>query len=60
MEQYTKKFYCKECKKLVCLIEEGSKLKKGLIFLCEPCYDNLQSGNMFGDVFGGFADKKKQ
>ena len=48
------KCYCRECGALVAIIEEGSKLKKGLVFLCKKCYDNLKSGNLFKDIFGGF------
>ena len=47
-------YYCKECGKLVAIIKEGSRLKKGIVFLCGKCYDSLQSGNMFNDMFKGF------
>ena len=47
------KIYCRECGALVAIIEEESKLKKGLVFLCEKCYNNLQSGNLFKDIFKG-------
>ncbi len=48
------KVYCKNCGTLVAIIEEGSKLKKNLVFLCEKCYNNLKSGNLFNEIFGGF------
>lgn len=47
------KVYCKECGCLVAEIKEGSKLKKNLVFLCDKCYDLLQSGNLFNNIFGG-------
>jgi len=47
-------FYCKHCGKKIAFIKDGSKLKKGIVFLCESCYDALESGNMFNDVFKGF------
>jgi len=47
-------FYCKHCGKKIAFIKDGSKLKKGIVFLCKSCYDALESGNMFNDVFKGF------
>ena len=48
------KIYCKCCGKFIGIIEAGSQLKKGIVFLCKTCYDTLNSGNMFKDIFGGF------
>jgi len=45
--------YCKECGRLVAQVKEGSKLLKGIVFLCQKCYDTIQSGNMFNNIFGG-------
>lgn len=47
------KVYCKECGCLVAEIKEGSKLKKGLVFLCKKCYKQLKDGNLFNSIFGG-------
>ncbi len=43
-------YYCKNCGCKVAVIKEG-QLKKGIVFLCQKCYDLLQSGNMFKDIF---------
>lgn len=48
-----KHFYCTNCGCLVATIKNGSKLKKGLVFLCEKCYKELKDGNLFNDIFGG-------
>jgi len=46
-------FYCAKCGCLVATIKNGSKLKKGLVFLCKTCYSALNTGNIFKDIFGG-------
>jgi len=48
-----KHFYCANCGCLVATIKNGSKLKKGLVFLCETCYSTLNTGNLFKEIFGG-------
>lgn len=48
-----KTFNCKKCKKVVAFIKDGSKLKKGIVFLCEECYSTMEAGNLFNDVFRG-------
>lgn len=45
-------FYCKKCGSKVALIKDGSKLKKGLVLLCESCYKTLETGNIFKGMFG--------
>ena len=44
-------FYCKHCGAKIAFIFDGSKLKKGVVFLCKKCYDLLESGNLFGNIF---------
>lgn len=47
------KYYCENCGALVAQIKNGSKLRKGVVFLCEKCYEVMMQGNMFKDIFGG-------
>ncbi len=47
-------YYCRDCGKLLAQVKEGSMLRKGIVFLCQICYDKLKTENMFNDLFGGF------
>ena len=46
-------YYCKNCGCKVAIIKNKSLLKKGIVFLCSKCYDILNTGNMFGEIFKG-------
>ena len=53
VETHYVKYYCRDCKKFVAAILEGSKLLKGASFLCYECKSKKDSGNLFNNLFGG-------